>query len=122
MQTQVLGGLSWQNKLRVERIVAWANLTQVTPVNCWPGIAARRCNARSIAELAAGTTPTDASVRACMQTGWLIASVHADMLAFGFADVLLDMKSVIHSDQRKRERPALEADALDNIGEKLSPE
>ena len=102
VQTQVLGGLSWQNKLRVERIVAWANLTQVTPMNCWPGIAARRCNARSIAELEAGTVPTYP----------LIASVHADMLTLGFEGGLLDMEVVVHSDRRKRERPAREAEAL----------
>ena len=96
-------------KLRVERIVAWANLTpvthEVTPVDCWPGIAARRCNARSIAELATGTTPSDP----------LIASVHADMLALGFVGGLLDMESVVHSDRRKRERPAREAEALKSI-------
>ena len=106
IQTQVLGGLSWQNKLRVERIVAWANLTQVTPANCWPGIAARRCNARSLAELAAGTAPTDP----------LIASVHADMLALGFTGGLPDMELVVHSDRRTRERPAREAGALGCIG------
>ena len=103
VQTQVLGELSWQNRLRVERIVAWANLT---PVSCWPGIAARRCNARSIAELAAGTAPTDP----------LVASVHADMLALGFAGGLLDMELVVHSDRRKRERPTREAEALKSIG------
>ena len=102
VQTQLLGGLSWQNKLRVERIVAWANLTQVTPANCWPGIAARRCNARSIAELEAGTVPTDP----------LISSVHVDMLALGFAGGLLDMELVVHSDRHKRERPAREARPL----------
>ena len=106
IQTQILGGLSWQSKLRVERVVAWANLTQVTPVDCWPGIAARRCNARSIAELATGTTPSDP----------LIASVHTDMLALGFVGGLLDMESVVHSDRRKRERPAREAEALESIG------
>ena len=106
MQTQVLGGLSWQNKLRVERIVAWANLTQVTPANCWPGIAARRCNARSMLELAAGTAPTDP----------LVASVHADMLALGFTDGLPNMELVVHSDRHKRERPAREAEALGCIG------
>lgn len=106
VQTQVLGGLSWQNKLRVERIVAWASLTQVTPMDCWPGIAARRCNARSVAELAAGTTPTDP----------LIASVHADMITLGFMRGLLDMESVVHSDHRKRGRPAREAGALECIG------
>ena len=106
MQTQVLGGLSWQSKLRVERIVAWVNLTQVTPVSCWPGIAARGCNARSIVELAAETAPTDP----------LIASVPADMLALGLAGGLLAMELVVHSDRHKRGRPAHETAVLECIG------
>ena len=75
-------------------------------MNCWPGIAARRCNARSIAELAAGTAPTDP----------LIASVHADMLTLGFEGGLLDMELVVHSDRHKRERPTREAEALKSVG------
>ena len=39
-----------------------------------------------------------------------------DMLALGFAEGLLDMGLVVHSDHWKRNRPAREARALECIG------